>query len=71
MVDKNFEEKSGLTTCKTSWGNWGQTIEDIHIEVNLKKGTSAKSISCTIETSHLTIKVNGCIVIKVTIMMIF
>ncbi|EDO28204.1 predicted protein [Nematostella vectensis] len=31
MAD-HFDERSGVVPCKTSWGSWAQTIDEIFIE---------------------------------------
>lgn len=64
-ADTNFEEKSGLVASETSWGNWGQTIEDVLIEIEVKPGTSSKSISCVINAKSLSVTVNEKTIIKV------
>ena len=61
----NFEEKSGLVSCSTPWGSWGQTVEEIHVEVNVKSGTRAKDIKCEIRHKDISLSVAGETILKV------
>ncbi len=56
MVD-NFEEKSGLITSTTSWGKWGQTIEDVILIVDVPEGTIPKSINCVVKSKSISFSV--------------
>ena len=62
----NFDEKSGLIFSTTSWGKWGQTIEDVQIFVDVEKGTSPKEIKCKIGSKTLSVIVKGKAVLEVT-----
>ncbi|XP_065885500.1 nudC domain-containing protein 2-like [Dysidea avara] len=59
-----FEEKSGVVVCKTDWGSWAQTIDDVMIEVNVPKGTKSREIKCNITPKSLTVSVQGKEIIK-------
>ena len=61
----NFEEKSGLVSCYTSWGSWGQTVEEVHVEVNVNPGTKAKDIKCQIQPKDVFLSVAGKTILKV------
>ena len=63
----NFDEKSGIVPCKTEWGSWWQTMEEVYLEVNPDTTLSltAKAVKCDIRPRHLTIIVNGATVIDV------
>ena len=61
----HFDERSGVVPCKTPWGTWSQTIEEIFIEVNVTKGTRSKDIKCTIEASSISLTVSGKQIFKV------
>ena len=65
MAD-NFDEKSGLVFNKTPWGQWGQTIEDIHILINVQRGTNPKSIKCIIEPRRIKISVAERTIVEVS-----
>ena len=32
----DFEERSGIISQKTDWGNWSQSLKDVTIEVHLE-----------------------------------
>lgn len=66
MVD-NFDEKSGLVTSKTSWGKWGQTIEDINIFIDVPEGTTAKFIRCKINPKNISFVVKENILFQVSL----
>ena len=64
MAD-NFDEKSGIVFSGAPWGKWGQTIEDVHILIQVQKGTSPKAIKCTIEPKRIKVSVAGKTIIEV------
>ena len=49
----HFDETSGTIPCKTSWGQWYQTMEEVFVEVNVPEGTKAKEIKCNISSKTL------------------
>ena len=51
----HFDEKSGLVQCRTSWGTWGQTVDDVQIEVNVEKGTKSRDVKCTIQPKEIAV----------------
>ncbi|KAK7138289.1 hypothetical protein R3I94_013801 [Phoxinus phoxinus] len=53
----HFEERSGVIPCKTAWGSWYQTMEEVFIEVNVPPGTSAKEIKCNIGSKQIELRV--------------
>ena len=61
----NFEEKSGLVSCSTPWGSWGQTVEEIHVEINVKSGTKAKDVKCEIRPKDIFVSIAGQTILKV------
>ncbi|XP_062608745.1 nudC domain-containing protein 2-like [Saccostrea cucullata] len=60
----HFDERSGYIPCKTDWGQWWQTNEEVYIEVNVPEGTPAKHIKCAISHKHIRITVKGQTVIE-------
>ena len=52
-----FDERSGIVPCKTPWGCWWQTIEEVYIEVNLSEPIKSKLIKCDITPSSLSLSV--------------
>ncbi|KAK7097492.1 nudC domain-containing protein 2-like [Littorina saxatilis] len=55
----NFDERSGVVPCKTEWGAWWQTLEEVYIEANTGSDISAKVVKCDIRPRHLKIVVYG------------
>ena len=55
----HFDEKSGVVPCKTSWGNWAQTIDEVFIEVNVPKGTRGQEIICDIKPKTIRFVLKG------------
>ncbi|MGH0149820.1 UNVERIFIED_CONTAM: hypothetical protein FKN15_016094 [Acipenser sinensis] len=55
----HFDERSGVIPCKTPWGLWYQTMEDVYIEVNVLPGTSAKEIKCNLGSKQISLSVKG------------
>ncbi|XP_067314062.1 nudC domain-containing protein 2 [Pseudorasbora parva] len=60
----HFEERSGVIPCKTAWGSWYQTMEEVFIEVNVPPGTSAKEIKCNIGSKQIELRVKDQQIIK-------
>ncbi|XP_066288179.1 nudC domain-containing protein 2-like isoform X3 [Branchiostoma lanceolatum] len=55
----DFAEKIGEIECKTPWGCWYQTLEEVVAEVALEPGTKAKEIKCKLSGKKLTTVVRG------------
>ncbi|XP_028816334.1 nudC domain-containing protein 2 [Denticeps clupeoides] len=55
----HFEERSGVVPCKTPWGSWYQTMEEVSIEVNVPPGTSAKEVKCELGSRRVELVVRG------------
>ena len=61
----NFDEKAGVVYCKTSWGHWGQTIEEVFIEVETTGNVRAKDIKCEIKPKHISLTIKGQLIFEV------
>lgn len=61
----HFEERSGVVPCKTPWGSWYQTMEEVFIEVNVPHGTSAKEVKCQLGSRDIELRVKGEEIFKV------
>ncbi|KAF3838205.1 hypothetical protein F7725_009973 [Dissostichus mawsoni] len=55
----HFEERSGVVPCKTPWGSWYQTMEEVFIEVNVPHGTSGKEVKCHLGSRDIELHVKG------------
>ncbi|XP_026690226.2 nudC domain-containing protein 2-like [Ciona intestinalis] len=55
-MSSNFDEKSGTVECKTDWGLWYQTAEEIVVEVQVPEGTRGKEVSVKISHNHVSCK---------------
>ena len=64
-IMSHFDERSGVEYCHTPWGQWGQTIEEVYVEVNVPEGTRSKDIRCDLKPKSICVTVNKEIVIKV------
>ncbi|GFS09707.1 NudC domain-containing protein 2-like [Elysia marginata] len=62
----HFDERSGIVPCKTKWGSWWQTIEEVFIEVDPGVGTelSGKEIKCTIKPKSIALSIQGNVVFE-------
>ena len=65
VVMAHFDERSGLVYCKTEWGQWGQTIEEVFVEVDVPEGTKARDIRCDIKPKAITVAVNKTVLFQV------
>lgn len=63
----HFDERSGVVYCSTSWGQWGQTIEEVFIEVDVVEGTRPRDIQCEMKPKSLSVTVNNKEILKVYI----
>ena len=54
-----FEDQSGFISSNTSWGKWGQTIDDVTIEIDVPNGISSKEIKCMIKTDRISVIVRN------------
>ena len=61
----NFDERSGVVYCKTPWGQWGQTIEEVFIEMDVPQGTKSRDVKCKIKANSISLTVNNNDVFKV------
>jgi len=55
----DFDERSGLAYCRTPWGQWAQTVEDVIVEVQLQHSTRARDVVCDIKPRYLLVTVAG------------
>ncbi|XP_069510382.1 nudC domain-containing protein 2 [Ambystoma mexicanum] len=63
-MSMHFDERSGVVPCRTSWGLWYQTMEEVYIEVAVPPGTTAKEVQCVLESRHLSLIVRGKNILK-------
>lgn len=61
----HFDERSGVVPCKTPWGSWYQTMEEVFIEVNVPRGTSGKEVTCHLGPRLIDLSVKGKQIFKV------
>ena len=54
----HFDERSGVVYCKTGWGQWAQTIDEVFIELDVTEGTKAKDIRCEIKPKSISVTVS-------------
>lgn len=63
----HFDERSGVVYCSTSWGQWGQTIEEVFIEVDVVEGTRPRDIQCELKPKSLSVTVSKKEILKVCV----
>lgn len=61
----NFDERSGVIYCKTPWGQWAQTIDEIFIEVQVTGIIRAKDICCEIKPKFISVTIKNEVLFKV------
>ena len=54
----NFDERAGVVYCKTPWGQWAQTIEEIFIEIKVEGNIRAKDVVCVIKPRYLSVSIS-------------
>ncbi|CAL1544404.1 unnamed protein product [Lymnaea stagnalis] len=60
----DFDEKSGVIPCKTEWGSWWQTIDEVFIEINSSTNLNAKEIKCTTKPTHISVLIKGDVIFE-------
>ena len=54
-----------MVYCSTEWGQWGQTIDEVYIEMDVAEGTRSRDIRCEIKPKTISVVVNRQEIIKV------
>ena len=49
----HFDEKSGTVDCKTTWGLWHQTIDEVVVLVDVPEGTRGKQMNIAIKAKSI------------------
>ena len=62
----HFDEKSGIVPFKTEWGQWWQTIDEVHIELTDLKDIKAKDVTIQITSHDIKCTVRGNMMLQVT-----
>ncbi|XP_059141086.1 nudC domain-containing protein 2-like [Physella acuta] len=60
----DFDERSGVIRCKTEWGCWWQTIDEVTIEIHSDTELKSKQIECKTKVKHIQVKINGTIILE-------
>ncbi|XP_067948335.1 nudC domain-containing protein 2-like [Watersipora subatra] len=63
----DFDERSGIVCCETSWGLWYQTLDEVSIEVRIEEHIKSKDISLVSESGSLSLSVAGTRIISGTL----
>ena len=64
MSNSHFDEKSGVISHKTDFGQWYQTVDEVMILVNLESGTRGKEVLVDIQPNKVKCVVRGKIVLE-------
>ncbi|XP_050440603.1 nudC domain-containing protein 2-like [Adelges cooleyi] len=54
-----FGDSNLIVPCETEWGKWWQTLEEVHVEVNVPKGTKSKEVKVDATNTDITCIVAG------------
>lgn len=54
-----FDEKRSVIKTRTDWGFWWQTVQEVHIQVEIPKLTSAKEIKVNVRPKYIQCIVHG------------
>lgn len=65
-IETNFDERSGFVPCITEWGMWWQTVNEVHIEINVPPGTKPKDITLLIKKREISVNVSSKELLKVS-----
>lgn len=57
MATSFFDEKSGIVPCNTEWGRWWQTVDEVHIEVQLSASIKSKDVKVNVTNSSITCQI--------------
>ncbi|KAH9513938.1 NudC domain-containing protein 2 [Bulinus truncatus] len=60
----HFDEKSGAVQCKTEWGCWWQTTDEVFIEIHSQNVLNAKDIKCSIKPRRLSVQIKNNILLE-------
>jgi len=55
----DFDERSGVVLCKTDWGEWWQTMDEVYVCILVVPGTCSKDIHVSIKPNSLKVVING------------
>ena len=66
----HFDERSGVVYCRTPWGQWGQTMEEVTVEVQVPEGTKTRDLRCDIKPRSISIIVNKEDVVRVSLSLV-
>ena len=61
----HFDERSGVVYCRTEWGQWAQTIDEVFIEVDVAEGTRSRDIQCDMKHRSIVVTVSKKEILKV------
>lgn len=55
----DFDERSGIVSCKTPWGLWFQTLDEISLEIDVDKNLKSREIEVKCQHTDLTVTIRG------------
>ena len=61
----HFDEKAGVVTANTPWGNWSQTIDEVFVEVPTENGLRSRDVKCNITPNSISLTIRGKEIFKV------
>ncbi|XP_055895529.1 nudC domain-containing protein 2-like [Biomphalaria glabrata] len=60
----HFDEKSGAVQCKTEWGCWWQTIDEVFIEIHSETILNSKDIKCVIKPRNISVHIKNTTILE-------
>uniref|UniRef100_A0A2C9LZG2 CS domain-containing protein n=1 Tax=Biomphalaria glabrata TaxID=6526 RepID=A0A2C9LZG2_BIOGL len=60
----HFDEKSGAVQCKTEWGCWWQTIDEVFIEIHSEAILNSKDIKCVIKPRNISVHIKNTTILE-------
>lgn len=52
-----FDEKRGVVAARFEWGQWWQTVQELHMKLPLPPGTKAKQVQLKVQPNHISLTI--------------
>lgn len=65
MSVSHFDEKSGIVPFKTEWGQWWQTVDEVHIELTNLDHVKSRDVLMHITPNGIKCTIRGNVVLQV------
>ena len=61
----SFDEKSGIVTSKTTWGEWWQTVEETCVIINVPENLNKKDVQFNLKNKSIKLVIKDFVAIEV------